>query len=366
MADGSAAVGLPSSNRGVSEFREEPKLSVLLDWFAASVDLPAVLREQGYDEAMDLTLNTLDQTGANAPEIAANVCAFFFGDTAMRCADDVRPGRFYRWRVQLVDGAGEHCGLIEFGGAHTVRQDGVYTARIELSGHGCRAYELPGAAGSGHAKRWLLLRAKLESCAGRLTRIDVAADDLQGLFPITWAIEQYQAGEFDSRGQRPKVKEIDDHGSGEGCTVYVGSSKSEKMLRVYEKGKELGDPTSPWVRYEAQFSASRRKELPLDMLRDPRGYLLGAYPVLRFLQAMAQRIDVTNAAAAATLKSCRRHLRRQYGATLNFIVKQTRSDAELASVVRSLTTAKLPKWATASTGVDWPEIHSLVIKETNS
>jgi len=132
---------------------------------------------------------------------------------------------------------------------------------------------------------------------------------------------------------------------------------------VYEKGKEQGDPESSWVRYEAEFKASNRKELPLDLLRDPRSYLLGAYPVLRFLNALATRIDVTNSAATATLKSARRHLRRQYGATLNFIVKHTRSDAELATVVRSLTKPKLPDWATTSTGNDWPEILSITTSE---
>ncbi|HEY1138423.1 MAG TPA: replication initiation factor domain-containing protein [Xanthomonadaceae bacterium] len=337
---------------------------MLVDWLAASVDLPAVLTHSGWDMSMKDTLDMLDATGANAYDLACIVCAFFFGGSTIQPDEDVRPGRFYAWRVSLRDAGGDHVGLIEMGGPHTVRKDGVYTTRIELTGTGCRLYEA--AAGSDHAKRWLELRAKLESSAGRITRIDVAADDLDGINPIDWAISQYHEGEFDNRGQRPKPQHIDDFGSGEGRTFYVGTKKSERRLRVYEKGKELGDKLSLWVRYEAEFKASNRRELTLDILRDPAGYLLGAYPVLRFINAIASRIDVTNAAAASTLKSVRRHIKRQYGGALLFVVKHTRNDSELATVIRSLTGQKLPPWASNSTGVDWPEIQSLITsQETN-
>ncbi|TWQ31919.1 replication initiation factor domain-containing protein, partial [Xanthomonas vasicola] len=180
----------------------------------------------------------------------------------------------------------KHVGIIEFGGEECRRKDGTYTARIELTGTGCG---MVSAARCGHAKRWLELRAKLESCAGRLTRVDTAADDLLGKYPLKLAQTWYSSGEFDNRGQRPKAQLIDDYDSGDGKTLYVGTKKSEKQLRVYEKGREQGDKESPWVRYEAQFKASNRKDLSLDILRDPAGYLLGAYPVLHFLNCVALR-----------------------------------------------------------------------------
>ena len=303
----------------------------------------------------------MDQTGQNAPDVAASVFAHFFAGCGLEPATEVGKGRFYKWRVAINDEAGNYCGLIELGGPHTVRKDGTVTARIELTGDGCRMYS---AAGSGHAKRWLELRAKLESCAGRIKRCDVAADDLAGVYPVRMAMQWREQGDFDNRGQRPKARLYDDLESGDGKTLYIGSATSEKQLRVYEKGRELGDPTSPWVRYEAQFKDSNRKELPLDMLRDPAGYLVGAYPVLSFIDAMAKRIDVTNAAMAATWKSCRRHLKRQYGATLSFIVKHTDSDEALARVVRTLTSPKLPAWASNEAAHAWPEI--LAVKQTAS
>lgn len=360
MADGSGVLGLPSSNRGVSEFREPGQgISVGIDWIACSVDLFAVLAEQGWADGDQKKLyESLQLSGDKAPGIAAAVFAHFFAGCGMEPATEAGKGRFYLWRVAINNAAGEFVGQIELGSREdekgsTNRKDGTVTARIELTGEGCRMYC---AAGSGHAKRWLELRAKLESCAGRISRCDVCADDLQGLYPVRLAMEWREEGQFDNRGQRPKARLYDDLGSGDGKTFYVGSSASEKQLRVYEKGRECGDPSSEWVRWECQFKASKRKEISLDILRDPAGYLLGAYPVLKFIDAMAQRFDVTDAAMAATWKSCRRHLKRQYGATLAFIVKNTNSDEALARVVRTLTSPKLPAWACTEAAQSWPEI----------
>lgn len=401
MADGSQPSGLPSSNRGVSEFRldyptqkfvgkkRKPESSAIsdpsgigvgIDWLSASVDLCAVLAEQGaigigpsmvtgygpgYMEAMPANQKRLldgCEDGTTALEVASHVFAFFFAGCGLTLASEWGKGRFYASRVSIRNAADEHVGLIEMGGA-TARKDGTATCRIELTGDGCKAY---GAAGSGHAQRWLELRAKLESCAGRLTRVDVCADDLTGLYPIRLAMQWLEAGRFDNRGQKPKRQLIDDFDSGDGKTLYIGSRQSEKFLRVYEKGRELGDKESPWVRYEAEFKASNRKELTLDLLRDPAAYMLGAYPVLAFIRAMALRIDPTDAAAAACWKSCRRHLKRQYGATLHFIVRHSPDDEALGRVIRTLTSPKLPAWANNEAAANWPEIVAVNLKETAS
>lgn len=360
MADGTGGAGSPrltgeSVNSGTA-------IETRIDWLAASIDLLAVLREQGWDGDERDTLDELNGTGTNATELALQVFAFLFAGTGMELAAEATKGRFYHWRVS-IRAAGEHVGLIELGGVHTMRKDGTATARVELTGDGCTRYAV---AGSGHAKRWLELRAKLESVSARLTRVDVAADDLVGLYPISMARQWYDEGAFDARGQRPKARLFDDFDSGEGKTLYVGSKSSEKQLRVYEKGRELGDPTSPWVRYEVQFAASNRKELPLDILRDPSSYLLGAYPVLRFIRAVAARIDVTSAANTATWKSARRHLRRQYGATLMFIVKNTPDPDACMRVIESLTTPRLPAWACKAAADQWPEIVAENSKRENT
>lgn len=357
MADGAGATaGLPSSNRGVSEFRnEDGTLTVGIDWLSASVDLFAALRETGFldRDGQDEVRQWIDASADNARVAALQVFCWFFAGLGLELDDTASGGRFYTWRVKIINASKQFVGMIELGGEECRRADGTYTARIELTGDGCKTLS---AARCGHAKRWLELRAKLESCAGRLTRVDVCADDLIGKYPLRLAQQWYAEGEFDNRGQRPKAQTVDDHDSGDGKTFYVGGKKSEKQLRVYEKGREQGDKGSEWVRYEAQFRNSNRKELSLDLLRDPASYLLGAYPVLKFLHCVATRLEITKAAVEATWKSARRHLRRQYGATLTFIVKNCPTPDALQAVIESCTSPKLPRWATGETAAHWPEL----------
>ncbi|PZP68787.1 MAG: replication protein, partial [Stenotrophomonas maltophilia] len=227
-------LGLPSSNRGVSEFRNaDGTLTVGIDWFSASIDMLETLRQVGFldgDSYEDIR-QWIDLTGDNARVVALQVFCWFFAGLGLELDEAASPGRFYQWRIKIINAAKEFVGMIELGGEHCRRADGTYTVRIELTGDGCKAI---GAARCGHAKRWLELRAKLESCAGRITRVDVCADDLVGNYPLGLAQTWYSQGEFDNRGQRPKAQTIDDHDSGDGKTFYVGGKKSEKQLRVYE------------------------------------------------------------------------------------------------------------------------------------
>lgn len=334
-----AAVGLPSSNRGVSETE---RIGVVIDWFAASVDLLAVLDAKGVTGDRAALLNDLNGTvGTNVAEVAELVAGHFFGD--LFTLADPRRGRFYAWRVPLQDATEQMVGMVEFGGGHTCRVDGVVTARIELTGAGCRQYEA--STGSDHAKRWSLLASVLGASDARITRIDIAADDFTGRYPVAWALEQYDAGNFDRRGQRPKARLIDDMGNKTGKTLYVGSRMSENQLRVYEKGREQGDAESPWVRYEGEFHASNRRELPLDMLIDPAPYLLGAYPVLDFIDGIGERLRIAAAEVAANCVRAVTHFRRQYGPMLNAMLHASGGDqSTLAKLVLGATRSKLPPW----------------------
>ncbi|HID9489542.1 TPA: replication initiation factor domain-containing protein [Stenotrophomonas maltophilia] len=357
-----AGSGLPSSNRGVSEFRNaDGTLTVGIDWFSASVDMFAVLNELAFrdGDSFEEVRNWIDYSADNARVVALQMFCWFFAGLGLELDEVAGGGRFYLWRVKIINAEKKFVGMIELGGDNCRRADGTYTARIELTGEGCKSIA---AARCGHAQRWLELRAKLESCGGRITRLDVCADDLMGKYPLRLAQKWYDEGEFDNRGQRPKAQLVDDYDSGDGKTLYVGGKKSEKQLRVYEKGRELGDKSSPWVRYEAQFRASNRKELPLDLLRDPAAYLLGAYPVLRFLRCISSRIDVTKAAAVATFKSACRHFKRQYGGFVNFVFRTCPDEEAAVAVFKSCTSPKLPKWATGDVAANWAT--SVVIQPT--
>lgn len=328
----------PLSNREVSETE---RIGVIVDWLACSLDLFAVLEaRQAVGNRWEL-LNDLAGLGLCAPEIAGHIAQHFFGD--LFAIGTPRKGTFYAWRCRLENAQGEHVGLIEFGGDHTTRADGTVTARVELTGDGCRLYETSG--GCDHAKRWSLLASLLGACDARLTRVDLAADDFAGAYPIQWALERYNEGAFNKRGQRPKGRFIDDMGNNTGKTLYVGVRSSENQLRVYEKGKEQGDPNSPWIRYEGEFHASNRRELPLDMLTDGAPYLVGAYPVLDFVEAVGERLRVAAAQVMANCVRAVRHFRKQYGPMLNALLHAAGGDEKtLHRLIQGTARTSLPKW----------------------
>jgi DNA relaxase NicK len=143
----------------------------------------------------------------------------------------------------------------------------------------------------------LLDMSKLQECMRslpdvKITRADVAFDDFKGRYGYAAAISAYEQGLFTNRGRAPKCAI---HATGElvkqdkkkkgkivfsgGRTFEVGQRTSGKMLRVYEKGRQLGDSNSPWVRWEVEFRSSQR-ELPLFILTDPDKYFAGSYKML--------------------------------------------------------------------------------------
>lgn len=328
---------LPSSNRGVSETE---RIGVVLDWVAASFDLLSLLEASGLCDDRKAIFDDLDGCiGSSVLATARAINGHFFGE--LFDLGEQQRGRFYQWRVSLRH-ADEHVGLIEFGGVHTMRQDGIRTARLELTGDGCRLYE---SNGSDHAQRWSMLASLLGALDARLTRVDIAADDFAGKWPISWALDRYNEGSFDKRGQRPKARLIDDMGNRTGKTLYIGSRTSEQQLRIYEKGREQGDKDSPWMRYEGEFHASNRRELPLDMLIDPAPYLVGAYPVLDFVDGIGERLRIATEQVIANCKRAVENFRRQYGPMVNALLHASGGDEALLSrLLVGTARASLPAW----------------------
>ena len=323
-----------------------------IDWCAFSLNVGDLFAVTGHDETdVDLVNELMIPERAQAAAVIA--WHFFFQDSALTLDETPGKGKFYKHRFKLKNAADEMCGLIEVGGEYTRRKDGAVTMRIELTGEGCTAYEGRDlAAGSAHAQRWVLLKAKLESCDGRLARLDVAADDFTGQHSVASAIEMWKGGKFDNRGQRPKAQHIDDMGSNAGCTFNIGSRTSEKMLRVYEKDKQLGDVGGLRVRWEVEFHASTRKPLDLDSLRDPESFFRGAYPVLAFIEASMARFESVGASRDACMKSLFRHVRRQYGKSFNFLAHYFKDDADIGAFVVMLSRPGLPAWAHEYLGTD--------------
>lgn len=151
---------------------------------------------------------------------------------------------------------------------------------ISLSGAGISAIDVV-----------CLHRLMSASANVKITRCDVAYDSLDGRRSVGYGRRLARAGKFITRGRPPKWKYIEggdlvkDEQSGVyrevnngGACYYVGSRDSGKMMRVYEKGKQVSSPEYPdWVRWELELHSTQR-DIPLEILVKPLEYIRGAYP----------------------------------------------------------------------------------------
>lgn len=336
----------PSSNREVSqnERSEGQGLPVIVDYVSFSVDIFGLLAGCGWGVSKIDTINDLNDTGFYAKGIARLAARYLFDD-AVTLADEVRGGRFYKWRVKLQDSKGRYVGMIELGGTNTVWSDGTYTLRGELTGEGCRLFESAGAANSSHAQRWGVLADRLGAVSARISRLDLACDDYAGDYPIDWAMAEHDSGAFKKRGQSPDAYLHDDRGSGKGKTFEVGSRSSENFLRIYEKGRQLGDKESSWVRYEVELHGSHRRRIPLEALIYCDEYLKGAYPALHFVNGVGEKISSVTQAVAASAVRAVRHFRHQYGKLANLILKASEGCETTAfKLLQGCSRSGVPEW----------------------
>lgn len=215
----------------------------------------------------------------------------------------------YTQRVNLGDSA--QYGLIALGGD---KQRG--TVHVELNASACS-----------HVSDWRTVQQWGESLGAKITRVDLAHDDMQGkTVSIETAKAWYEAGAFTSNGRPPTAKLVDDMGSGKGKTLYIGNRANGKLLRVYEKGRQLGDPSSPWVRVELELRGKSRI-IPWDVLTSPATYLAGGYPCLAFLSTVQEKIRTISKAVQITLESILQHLRTVGGKSINVLMQANGGDA---------------------------------------
>ena len=215
----------------------------------------------------------------------------------------------YTQRVNLGDNA--QYGLIAHGGE---KQRG--TVHVELNASACA-----------HISDWLAVQQWGETIGARITRVDLAHDDMKAeAVSIEIAKAWYKAGEFTCAGRPPEPQLIDDLGSGKGKTLYIGNRTNGKLLRVYEKGRQLGDASSPWVRVELELRGKSRV-IPWDVLTTPATYLAGGYPCLVFLSAVQNKIRTISKAVQITLESIEQYLRTAGGKCINVLMQASGGDA---------------------------------------
>ena len=162
---------------------------------------------------------------------------------------------------------------------------------------------------------FLSLSIDLDRLHGKITRIDLAVDDLTGEHSVNQVKAMYEAGNFSIGGRPPKYKHIC---SSDGDTFYVGRRGSGKYYRCYEKGRQLGDESSPWVRHEVEFHAQNRV-LPLAMLASPLEYFKGAYPaIFHWIEGAATKIDTARATHLIVFSTAMLFAKRQVGRLVRY------------------------------------------------
>jgi DNA relaxase NicK len=160
----------------------------------------------------------------------------------------------------------------------------------------------------------------------KITRCDVAHDDYEGeLINIEQARKWNDEGGYTTNGRKPKPREIINHDKTVGNTFYIGKRENGKMLRIYEKGKEQGDPKSTWNRVEVEFR-SKDRDIPWDILKQPGKYLAGAYPCLSYLSKKQNHIRTVKKSYNISYNHMVSWLRRSGGKALNAMLIRERGD----------------------------------------
>ncbi|MHB1099465.1 MAG: replication initiation factor domain-containing protein [Burkholderiales bacterium] len=226
-----------------------------------------------------------------------------------------------------------------------------YTERHDLGSYGLLAQGGKSQRGSIHVELnaagcirvadWLKVVAWGETHKATITRVDLAHDDLDGeSVSIEIALHWLAAGDFATNGRPPDSRLYDDLGSGKGKTLYVGSRTNGKLCRVYEKGRQLGDPSSAWVRVEVELR-NKSRVIPWDTLINPGYYLAGAYPCLAFLSVRQEKIRTITKAGTLSYARAVHHARQMAGGVVNIMMQVHGGDA--FAVVNELKREGVPR-----------------------
>jgi len=223
-------------------------------------------------------------------------------------------------------------GLLAYGGE---RQRG--TLHIELNAQGCA-----------EVADWHGVAAWGQQVGAVLTRVDLAHDDFTGeTVNMLRALQWHESGGFQGSGRPPQPRYVDDLSSGNGKTLYVGKREHGKMARLYEKGREQGNPDDPWFRVEVEWRRKGRL-LPWDMVTRPGHYLAGAYPCLAELSVVQAKIRTVQKTYKLSYEQMVEWLRTAAGRALNVMLDVNHGDA--AAVITRLVRPGVPKRLEAFAG----------------
>lgn len=190
---------------------------------------------------------------------------------------------------------------------------------------------------------WLVLFAN----KAKITRIDLAHDDLYGDYTnLNWFDNQHTIGGFNQGGPSPTCEHRGNwkQPNGKGRTMYIGSRQSSKFCRIYEKGRQLGDPTSEWLRIEVEYK-SRDIYIPLDVLLKPSEFFICSYPcfdVFNF-EGKLNKFEVIDKQDLMSWDNSIQLVKTQYGRYIKFFRKVINDDSKLLDMLTDISNNKPPK-----------------------
>lgn len=179
-----------------------------------------------------------------------------------------------------------------------------------------------------------------------ITRIDLAHDVLDNNALTVDLFSQVHAkGGFNKGGRNPDIEHRGNwkNPNGKGRTLYIGSRQSSKFCRIYEKGKQLGDPDSNWLRIEVEFK-SRDIYIPLSVLLHPTDYFIAAYPCFFLIEEdkFLDRYEIRAKNELLTFDRALEILKTQYGRYLYFFRQCYQDDTKLLDELTAISNKKIP------------------------
>lgn len=224
---------------------------------------------------------------------------------------------------------------------------------LQITGGGC-----------GLLNDWDGMRELLEGLDAKLTRVDLAVDFLDGEYTVDDAVDLHCGGFFAFEGKMaPKTRFDGDWLDGvAGRSFYVGKAENGKMLRVYEKGRQLGNEDSDWVRFEVQLG-NRDRVIPFDVLTDRDTFFAGAYPALELmLEQAGERIRTQQKGGEVSIAHVMFHLKRCYGKALDTCAGLGATDADLIEELRIVGLPRRVNPSSLAAGLTWAQVHAQLRK----
>lgn len=180
-----------------------------------------------------------------------------------------------------------------------------------------------------------------------ITRIDLAYDSFDKRWLTVDLFDTvHSKGGFNKGGRNPEVEYRGNwkNPNGRGRSLYIGSRKSSKFCRIYEKGKQLGDPKSYWLRIEVEFK-SRDIYIPLSVLLHPTDYFIAAYPCFFLIEEsdFLSRYDTRNKNELLTFDKAFELVKKQYGRYLHFFRECYQDDTELLNQLTNIANKNVPE-----------------------